>query len=166
MSMRRLAALHGAADRVVLDIGARVTVAGFSGEARPRAIVRSNVPPLAVRTAVAAPGASPAFPSSTTLNAAPAPGSRPAAPADANANAYARAPGHAPGHWPLADAPLWTSDMARCVSDKERTDAQHLLEARIEELLRHLYAECVSTPRCSHRLSAAPHARARATCFM
>lgn len=126
MSMRRLAALHGTEDRVVLDIGTRITVVGFSGEARPRAIVRSSVPSLADRSAVAVPGASPAYPSSTSLNSAPPPGTR-----------------HEPwdGHWAQSDVPLWTSDVSRYPSDKERTEAQHLLEARIEELVRHIYAE-------------------------
>lgn len=128
IGVRRLAALHGTQDRVVLDLGARMTIVGFSGEARPRAIVPSHVVPLVDRTACSVGGASPAYPSSTSLQSPPAPGPEPPS---------------WDGHWTQADAPLWTSDLARHPTDLKRNEAQHLLEARIEESLRSIYAEYV-----------------------
>ena len=121
---RRLMSLHGTDDRVVLDIGSKITKVGFSGESRPRAIIESLVPPP----------------------------SRPGDEHEARRRREAKGKQRArdvQADWEdegekAKDSLLWSYDLARCKNETERKAAMRLLQARVEELIRLIYVRCVS----------------------
>ncbi|KDN48225.1 actin-like ATPase domain-containing protein [Tilletiaria anomala UBC 951] len=108
---RRLLSLHGTDDRVVLDIGSRVTKFGFSGEPTPRGIISSIVLP-------------PEWSSFERKGD--------------NGKGKGKERALEEGD---QDMCLWSYDLSRCEGEAERRAARRLLEAQVEELIRNIYVQ-------------------------